>query len=33
MTELIELMKNRRTIRKYRPEQISDEELHLILEA
>ncbi|MDO4194365.1 MAG: nitroreductase family protein [Erysipelotrichaceae bacterium] len=33
MTELIELMKNRRTIRKYRPEQISEEELQLILEA
>lgn len=33
MAELLELIKNRRTIRKYRNEQITDEELNQILEA
>ena len=33
MKELIELIKNRRTIRKYKSEQIGEEELNLILEA
>ncbi len=33
MKELIELIKNRRTIRKYRNEQIREDELSLILEA
>lgn len=33
MTELLETIKNRRTIRKYKAEQITDEELNKILEA
>lgn len=33
MQNLIELIKSRRTIRKYKPEQIKDEELNIILES
>lgn len=33
MNNLLDLIKNRRSIRKYMPEQIKDEELNLILEA
>lgn len=33
MNETINMMKHRRTIRKYKPEQISDEELNAILDA
>jgi nitroreductase len=33
MDNILELIKNRRSIRKYLPEQIKDEELNLILEA
>lgn len=32
-TEALEVLKNRRSIRKYKPEQITDEELNLVLEA
>ena len=32
-TEVLEVLKNRRAIRKYKPEQITDEELNAVLEA
>ena len=32
-TEALEVLKNRRAIRKFKPEQIKDEELNLVLEA
>lgn len=32
-TEALEVLKNRRSIRKFKPEQISDEELNIVLEA